>query len=153
VFWFASLIALPVAGLVALLAPTQVPTPERAAAPREKVRRLDLPGVALVTAGLLLFIFGVTEGSTVGWTSAEVLAPLIVAVVLLLPAFFLYERAVPAQYAAVYVLWLRAGDVLADFVLPARRARGSTRTFPSSSAPRSSPTCMSVLSRSPCNSC
>jgi hypothetical protein len=104
VFWFTSVLSLPVAGLVLLLTPAQPLTGDRLQPAAEKLRRLDLPGVAVITAGLLLVIFGVTEGNTAGWASPMVLAPLVIAVALLIPGFFVYERMVPARYAAVYVV-------------------------------------------------
>jgi EmrB/QacA subfamily drug resistance transporter len=53
--------------------------------------RLDLPGVALVSAGLLGVVFGLVRGNAHGWTSAQVLGP-IVAGVILLAAFAAWER-------------------------------------------------------------
>jgi MFS family permease len=103
VFWFAAIIALPVAGLVAILAPALALTPGRTYGRMKKVRRLDIPGVAVITIGLLLFIFSVTEGGAIGWATPTVLAPLALAVVLLIPGFFIYERLVPERYAAMLV--------------------------------------------------
>jgi EmrB/QacA subfamily drug resistance transporter len=55
---------------------------------------LDLPGAALVTAGLLLVVFGVSRGGGAGWTDGAVLTSLAVAVVLLV-AFAGWERRAP----------------------------------------------------------
>ena len=58
-------------------------------------RRLDLPGVALVSAGLLGVVFGLVRGNAHGWTSGQVLAP-IAAGVILLAVFAAWERRAPA---------------------------------------------------------
>jgi EmrB/QacA subfamily drug resistance transporter len=57
--------------------------------------RLDLPGVALVSAGLLGVVFGLVRGNAHGWTSGQVLGP-IVAGVILLAGFAAWERRAPA---------------------------------------------------------
>ncbi|KAJ6478639.1 MFS general substrate transporter [Mycena vitilis] len=99
-FWFATLLALPVAGMAAWLVPPQVLTANRIQPPREKLRRLDISGVSILTAGILLLIFGITSGSTAGWKTAGVIAPLVISVIMV-GAFFFYETRVPEQYAAV----------------------------------------------------
>ncbi len=58
-------------------------------------RRLDLPGVALVSAGLLGVVFGLVRGNAHGWTSGQVLGP-IAAGVILLAVFAAWERRAPA---------------------------------------------------------
>jgi MFS family permease len=105
VFWFATIIALPVAAMCALLVPKQVATGDRVQPSREKLRRLDIPGVSTLTCALILFIFAVTSGSTAGWKSAMVLAPLFISVALI-AAFLVWQTRVPEKYAAVYVLFL-----------------------------------------------
>src|SRR5690242_20520823 len=57
--------------------------------------RLDLPGVVLVSTGLLGVVFGLVRGNAHGWTSGQVLGP-IVAGVILLGAFAAWERRAPA---------------------------------------------------------
>src|SRR5205823_9502266 len=57
--------------------------------------RLDLPGVALVSAGLLGVVFGLVQGNGHGWTSGEVLGS-IAGGVMLLAAFAAWERRAPA---------------------------------------------------------
>jgi EmrB/QacA subfamily drug resistance transporter len=57
--------------------------------------RLDLPGVALVSAGLLGVVFGLVRANAHGWTSGQVLGP-IVAGVILLAVFGAWERRAPA---------------------------------------------------------
>jgi len=51
---------------------------------------LDLPGVALASAGLLGIVFGIIRGSQIGWTTTEVLGAL-VAGSMLLVGFVLWE--------------------------------------------------------------
>jgi EmrB/QacA subfamily drug resistance transporter len=62
--------------------------------------RLDLPGVALVSTGLLGVVFGLVRGNAHGWTSGQVLGP-IVAGVILLAAFAAWERRAPAPMLPV----------------------------------------------------
>ncbi|MFF5051686.1 MFS transporter [Micromonospora sp. NPDC000663] len=57
-------------------------------------QQLDLPGTALVTAGLLLAVFGVSNGGAKGWTEPVTVGTLAPAVVLLV-AFLLWERRAP----------------------------------------------------------
>ncbi len=53
--------------------------------------RLDLPGLALVSAGLLALVWGLIRGNPDGWTSAGVMGA-IVSGLLLLAAFAAWER-------------------------------------------------------------
>lgn len=41
---------------------------------------------------LILFVFGLTEGNRVGWDTARVLVPLLLAVNVVLPAFLIWEE-------------------------------------------------------------
>jgi EmrB/QacA subfamily drug resistance transporter len=60
--------------------------------PRRRRRcRFDLPGAALVTAGMLLFIYGLIRAPEVGWRATETVSALALAVVLL-AAFAINER-------------------------------------------------------------
>ena len=57
----------------------------------QKLGRLDLPGTGLLTAGLTLFLTGLNLGGGIfSWSSAPVLATLIVGIVVMI-AFGLYE--------------------------------------------------------------
>ena len=47
-------------------------------------RRLDLPGLALASFGLLGIVFGVVRGNPAGWGSAEVIAPIAAGAALLI---------------------------------------------------------------------
>ena len=57
--------------------------------------RLDLPGLALASTGLLGVVFGVVRGNPAGWGSLEVVAP-IAAGAALLAAFVAWELRAPA---------------------------------------------------------
>lgn len=65
-----------------------------------RFKRLDLFGVSIITVALLLFIFAVTSGSSTGWGSAQVIAPLVLSV-FLAAAFFVYEAYIPENLAAL----------------------------------------------------
>lgn len=57
----------------------------------QKLGRLDLPGTGLLTAGLTLFLTGLNLGGGIfTWSSAPVLATLVVGIVVMI-AFGLYE--------------------------------------------------------------
>jgi EmrB/QacA subfamily drug resistance transporter len=75
-----------------LLAPAAVRALRESFGPND---RLDLPGVALASVGLLGLVFGIVRGQSLGWTSATVLASLTVGVVTL-AAFVAWERRAPA---------------------------------------------------------
>jgi EmrB/QacA subfamily drug resistance transporter len=66
----------------------------RLAESRGAARRLDVPGVALASAGLFGIVFGVVRGNSHGWTSASVLGSVIGGAVLL-AAFVAFERRTP----------------------------------------------------------
>jgi EmrB/QacA subfamily drug resistance transporter len=53
--------------------------------------RLDLPGVLLVTAGVVSLVWALTRANQVGWASAETVATLVLGAVLL-AGFVLWER-------------------------------------------------------------
>ncbi|GAA2676079.1 MFS transporter [Nonomuraea recticatena] len=59
--------------------------------PRERGRRLDLPGAVLATAGVSLLAFALIQGPESGWASAPVLGAFVAAAVLL-AAFVAVER-------------------------------------------------------------
>src|SRR5215207_206529 len=57
-------------------------------------RSLDLPGVALASAGLLGVVYGIVRGAELGWTSATVLGSMIAGAILLV-AFLAWEARTP----------------------------------------------------------
>lgn len=98
VFWFVAILAIPIGGLCMWLAPTPrrgIDEPQS-----QRWKQLDLGGVSILTAALILFIFAITSGSTVGWATAEVLVPLVISV-FGVAGFFFFETRIPASTAAV----------------------------------------------------
>ncbi|HSD80112.1 MAG TPA: DHA2 family efflux MFS transporter permease subunit [Solirubrobacteraceae bacterium] len=69
--------------------------------------RLDLPGVALVGAGLLGVVLGLVRGNADGWTSAPIVASLAGGVVLL-GAFLAWERRAAAPMVPLALFASRA---------------------------------------------
>ena len=57
----------------------------------EKWKRMDLGGVFILLAALILFILGFTQAPNTGWKSPSFIAPLVVSIVMLI-AFFVWER-------------------------------------------------------------
>lgn len=105
VFWFATIIALPVAMVSVLLIPAQHKQDEShqgALNAAKKMQGLDIIGVSFLTASFVLFIYAMTEGSAAGWGSAKVLAPLIISIFLIV-AFLYYETIIPETRAAMLV--------------------------------------------------
>ncbi|KAH8829787.1 MFS general substrate transporter [Flagelloscypha sp. PMI_526] len=99
VFWFATILALPAAVIGATMIPEQkVSGSEQSIITR--VKHMDLPGVAALTVAIILFILALTESTTSGWGSAIVIAPLVIAIVLVV-AFFFYESWLPQERAAI----------------------------------------------------
>ncbi|PCH34679.1 MFS general substrate transporter, partial [Wolfiporia cocos MD-104 SS10] len=97
VFWFVAMVAFPIAGICLLLVP---PQEEKVHIQGKRWKSLDLVGVSILTAALILFIFAITSGSSSGWASALVLAPLIISIFMIV-GFFYYETLIPIYRAAV----------------------------------------------------
>jgi EmrB/QacA subfamily drug resistance transporter len=57
--------------------------------------RLDLPGLALASTGLLGIVWGLVRGNAVGWSSPEIVGSLVVGAILTV-AFVLWELRTPA---------------------------------------------------------
>ncbi|KAF9517779.1 hypothetical protein BS47DRAFT_1338969 [Hydnum rufescens UP504] len=76
-FWVTTCMGVPIALITIPLVPASAPRPNK-----PSLRRLDLGGVSLITASIILFIFAVTSGSATGWGQAKVIAPLIISVFL-----------------------------------------------------------------------
>ena len=64
----------------------------------EKIKRMDLGGVGILIACLVLFILGFTQAPSQGWSSAIFIAPLVVSIVLLV-VFLVWERWMPRGYS------------------------------------------------------
>ena len=61
--------------------------------PPDSRARLDVAGASAVTASLLLAVYAIVHGNEAGWTSAQTLAQLVIAIVLLI-AFLVIESRV-----------------------------------------------------------
>lgn len=85
---WAFLVNVPVAALVVALAPAVI-TDSR---PTERPR-LDIPGAATVTGGLLLLVYGLTQAGATGWTTPTTLAALLTGLALLVGFWFVEKRA------------------------------------------------------------
>jgi MFS family permease len=93
-FWFGAVV-----GAIALAATLAV-------VPRSRGGdgvRLDLPGAALLSLGLIALLLAIAEGNTWGWTSTAVIALLIVAAVLLV-AWVRQQLRDPAPLVALRLL-------------------------------------------------
>jgi EmrB/QacA subfamily drug resistance transporter len=82
------LVNLPI-GIGALIAATRLVTESRA----PNAKRLDVVGVLLATAGILLLVYPLVEGQVAGWPAWTFICMGISPVILLL--FVLYERSLP----------------------------------------------------------
>ncbi|KAF8129735.1 major facilitator superfamily domain-containing protein [Boletus edulis] len=101
VFWFVAIIAIPVALACIFIIPSEVAaSKDRPDSRSARWQSLDLIGVFILTAALILFMYAVTSGSVDGWATAGVLAPLIISVLLII-GFFYWETLVPADKAAI----------------------------------------------------
>ncbi|OJA09891.1 hypothetical protein AZE42_06756 [Rhizopogon vesiculosus] len=101
VFWFVSIVAVPVALGCFFIIPSQIARTTDSLEPgTAKWKSLDLIGVSILTVALILFIFAVTSGSTDGWASAIVLVPLVISIIMVF-AFAYWETLVPVEKAAI----------------------------------------------------
>ncbi|KAH7912270.1 major facilitator superfamily domain-containing protein [Hygrophoropsis aurantiaca] len=100
VFWFVAIVAGPVTLACIFLIPAQSNNADGVDPSITKWKRLDLIGVSTLTVAIILFIFAITSGSTDGWGTAIVLAPLIISI-LLVVGFFYWETITPADKAAI----------------------------------------------------
>ena len=64
----------------------------------EKWKRMDLGGVFILVAALILFILGFTQAPTDGWDSPTFIAPFVISIVLL-AGFVVWEHFMPRGYA------------------------------------------------------
>jgi EmrB/QacA subfamily drug resistance transporter len=89
---------LPIAALVAFGVNRMIP-----AQSGNRGVRLDIPGVILGCGGLVALVYGLGEAGTVGWSSARVLGPVALSVVLL-TAFVVVQTRVPSPLLPMRVL-------------------------------------------------
>ena len=83
------LVNLPI-GIAALIAATRLITESRA----PNAKRLDVGGVVLATAGILLLVYPLVEGQVAGWPAWTFICMALSPVMLVL--FILYERSLPS---------------------------------------------------------
>lgn len=62
--------------------PTTAPTVKRG---------IDVPGIAILTGGLILFVYAISDGGEAGWGSPQIIATLVLSVAFFV-AFFFVER-------------------------------------------------------------
>lgn len=99
VFWFVSAVIIPTTFVAAFLIPQQKQSAVRKSG-FIKFKSLDVTGISLLTAAVILFIFAVTSGSIAGWGSAMTLVPLVVSIATT-AVFFYWEALQPVGCAAV----------------------------------------------------
>ncbi|OBZ65921.1 hypothetical protein A0H81_14087 [Grifola frondosa] len=100
VFFFVTILAVPAAAACILLIPPQTKAENARLSTSAKVKKLDLVGVTILTAALILFIFAITSAADAGWASAQVLAPLIISIFMVV-GFFIWEARTLPENAAV----------------------------------------------------
>jgi MFS family permease len=81
----------PVAAIVAALAPRFIPSPKR------QPLRLDLPGAVTASAGLGLIVFGLSRAADHGWTDIWTAGPLAAGAAALAAFVLLERRAAPSR--------------------------------------------------------
>ncbi|KAH9936571.1 MFS general substrate transporter [Fomitopsis serialis] len=100
VFYFITVICFLMGALVTVLLPFSRNHDNNTGSRLETLKKVDIVGVSLLTAALVLFVFAVTDGAAVGWAKAETLAPLVISVFLGV-GFFVWEAHIPEERAAV----------------------------------------------------
>ncbi|WVQ78123.1 hypothetical protein IAT38_000204 [Cryptococcus sp. DSM 104549] len=63
-----------------------------------KLKRMDIGGVLILVASLVLFILGFTQATVDGWSSAIFIAPFVISIALF-AAFIVWEHSMPRGYA------------------------------------------------------
>jgi len=111
IFWIMSMVILPLALIALILAP---PAPTGGSSARQHLRNMDWLGLFGITASLVLFIFSLSEGNSRGWSSAIVLAPLIISIILV-PVVGYIETKVAAPLIPP-VVWTLPGFVPLFFI-------------------------------------
>ncbi|QRV97382.1 major facilitator superfamily transporter [Ceratobasidium sp. AG-Ba] len=94
IFWLIAIVSIPAATACIFLIPK---TTGRKGA---KLSQLDVIGISLLIAAIVLFVYALTTGSVSGWRSGGVLAPFFVSIALFV-AFFIWETRVDEANAAL----------------------------------------------------
>ncbi|KAL0959010.1 hypothetical protein HGRIS_014322 [Hohenbuehelia grisea] len=87
VFYLIAIVSIPTSALAWFLLPGHSVTPEA------ERRGIDFPGVFSLTAGLILFVYAVSEGSEGGWGSPRVIVTLVLSIIMC-AAFLVIESTV-----------------------------------------------------------
>lgn len=95
IFYFITIVFVPIAVVSAFVVPQSAPRTHK-----PSIRRLDIPGVSLLTGAMILFIYAVTSGSATTWGKAGVIAPLVISLVMGL-GFFIVESKLPLDIASL----------------------------------------------------
>ncbi|KIM21443.1 hypothetical protein M408DRAFT_333459 [Serendipita vermifera MAFF 305830] len=93
IFWFVAIVGISIGAICLFLIPNAIRD-------KELNVKFDAPGVSLLTVSVILFIFAVTSGSTKGWGTAYVLAPLLISI-LLFVLFLVWEAHTPPDDAVL----------------------------------------------------
>lgn len=92
--WITSVTSLPVAILGLFLIPRS--GSRRSLEPKpplgKRLASVDIGGSLLVALFLILFVYALTQGDIVGWKTAQVIAPLVVCLSIVMPLFFIWEE-------------------------------------------------------------
>ncbi|KAH9841769.1 MFS general substrate transporter [Rhodofomes roseus] len=100
VFYFITAVCFLMGSLVTVLLPFSRNHDNNTGSRLETFKRVDIVGVSLLTAALVLFVYAVTNGAAVGWSKAATLAPLVISIALGI-GFFVCEAYTPEERAAV----------------------------------------------------
>ncbi|KAF8308254.1 MFS general substrate transporter [Clavulina sp. PMI_390] len=95
ILWFVGIVCLATAALAIVIVPPSAPREHK-----PSFARLDIGGISLMTAAIILFVYALTEGPAEGWSNAKCLAPLIISIFLAV-VFFIYEARIPETMAAL----------------------------------------------------
>ncbi|KAJ7163868.1 MFS general substrate transporter, partial [Mycena crocata] len=99
VFWVIAIVAVPISLASIWLIPVD------SIKMNTQKKNMDIPGVFLLTASIILLIFSVSEAPSIGWGTARVLAPLILSVLLLVGFFFWQTRLDPKNALIPPKMW------------------------------------------------
>ncbi|KAG6333204.1 hypothetical protein ID866_5886 [Astraeus odoratus] len=101
VFWFVGLVAISVGLSCVFIIPTHIgKVPDDHDSSVAKWKNLDIVGVSILTAAIVLFILAVTSGSAQGWATPAVIVSLVISTALTI-LFFYWETVLPADMAAI----------------------------------------------------